>query len=103
MKKNEKALQKQSFLQRSFAKKITADLFTNGMKQRAEILKLISENGEDLGGWCEAAMTNRIHCWLAKFMHELRKEMKCQEKNVQLGPESACKQKRKRSTPCSDT
>ena len=45
---------------RLLAELIARDLFENGNHQIADRLVLTSENGHDLGGWCESAVVDRI-------------------------------------------
>lgn len=42
------------------ATRIAKDLFTNGMKERADRLALMSKDGRDLGGWGLEPMRDRI-------------------------------------------
>ncbi len=42
------------------ATKIADLLFTNAAKQKAKRLVLTGPNGEDLGGWCHAAVVDQI-------------------------------------------
>lgn len=61
---------------RRISRQIAKQLFTNGMKERAERLKLVQTiNGKerDLGGWCEEAAVDRIEETLAPYLNEGRK------------------------------
>lgn len=49
---------------RELAEKIAADLFTNGNGDKGDRLVMVQEPQEaprrDLGGWCQAAVVNRV-------------------------------------------
>ena len=53
-------LSKPSATARELAEKIAASLFTNGSGEKAERLVLRKHSETDLGGWCEAAVRDRI-------------------------------------------
>lgn len=52
---------------------IIDDLFISGGGRRIEgdRIALMSKDGRDLGGWCKAAILERIHTAILKAMKEL--------------------------------
>jgi len=52
---------------RNRVKKIVADLFINGIGEKADRLVLTSKDGRDLGEWCEQAIVDRVTKGLAEY------------------------------------
>ncbi len=51
---------------RALAKKIAKQLFTNGLDRKADRFVLMTDNGRNLGGWCEEAVVDLIQRLIEK-------------------------------------